>query len=58
MQEEIEMNREKDGKTFWEKLATFIVDKRNLFFFLYMFYELSADTVMLCKKHRTSAVRD
>ena len=30
------MNREKDGKTFWEKLATFIVDKRNLFFFLYI----------------------
>lgn len=30
------MSRAPEGKNFFEKLATFIVDKRNLFFFLYI----------------------
>lgn len=29
------MSKEKDERSFWEKLATVIVDKRNLFFLLY-----------------------
>ena len=29
------MKKEKDERSFWEKLATLIVDKRNLFFLLY-----------------------